>query len=155
MARLRPLPRFRFAATVLQSSAQQLGVTVEIEEQPFVEAITAIKSTRSNCFVPGNANLSAVGRHQFFAAHYLKGGFYNSGKFFDSAAGPGRQAADDFGRHRARQAAQAGGRYRGRFPTTSSGRRDEDRRARNPTASAATASIRPDTSTPLWEMYSK
>ncbi|RUU50013.1 ABC transporter substrate-binding protein, partial [Mesorhizobium sp. M2C.T.Ca.TU.009.01.2.1] len=29
-------PEFRFAATVLQSSAQQLGVTVEIEEQPFV-----------------------------------------------------------------------------------------------------------------------
>lgn len=76
-------PEFRFAATVLQSSAQQLGVTVEIEEQPFVEAITAIKSDKSNCFVLGNANLSPSDATKFFSAHYLKGGFYNSGKFFD------------------------------------------------------------------------
>lgn len=76
-------PEFRFAATVLQSSAAQLGVTVEIEEQPFVEAITAIKSDKSNCFVLGNANLSPQDATKFFSAHYLKGGFYNSGKFFD------------------------------------------------------------------------
>jgi peptide/nickel transport system substrate-binding protein len=78
-------PEFRFAATVLQSSAAQLGVTVEIEELPFVEAITAIKTDRSNCFVLGNANLSPTDATKFFAAHYIKGGFYNSGKFFDPA----------------------------------------------------------------------
>lgn len=76
-------PEFRFAATVLQSSAAQIGVTVEIEEQPFVEAITAIKTDKSNCFVLGNANLSPQDATKFFSAHYLKGGFYNSGKFFD------------------------------------------------------------------------
>ena len=76
-------PEFRFAATVLQSSAAQLGVTVEIEELPFVEAITAIKTDKSNCFVLGNANLSPTDATKFFAAHYIKGGFYNSGKFFD------------------------------------------------------------------------
>lgn len=76
-------PEFRFAATVLQSSAAQIGVNVEIEEQPFVEAITAIKTDKSNCFVLGNANLSPADATKFFAAHYLKGGFFNSGKFFD------------------------------------------------------------------------
>jgi peptide/nickel transport system substrate-binding protein len=74
-------PEFRFAATVLQSSAQQIGVTVEIEEQPFVQAITAIKENQSNCFVLGNANLSPTDATKFFAAHYMKGGFYNSGKY--------------------------------------------------------------------------
>ncbi len=66
---------FRFAATVLQSAARQIGVAVEIEEAPFVEAITAIKSDNSNCFVLGNANLSPNDSTKFFAAHYLKGGF--------------------------------------------------------------------------------
>jgi ABC-type transport system substrate-binding protein len=78
-------PEFRFAATVLQSSAAQLGIKVEIEEQPFVQAITAIKDNKSNCFVLGNANLSPTDATKFFAAHYLKGGFYNSGKFSDPA----------------------------------------------------------------------
>jgi ABC-type transport system substrate-binding protein len=78
-------PEFRFAATVLQSSAAQIGVKVEIEEQPFVQAITAIKDNKSNCFVLGNANLSPVDATKFFAAHYLKGGFYNSGKYYDPA----------------------------------------------------------------------
>ncbi|WP_378942318.1 ABC transporter substrate-binding protein [Mesorhizobium sp. ANAO-SY3R2] len=76
-------PEFRFAATVLQASASQIGVTVEVEEQPFVEAITAIKTDKSNCFVLGNANLSPADATKFFSAHYLKGGFFNSGKFFD------------------------------------------------------------------------
>jgi ABC-type transport system substrate-binding protein len=78
-------PEFRFAATVLQSSAAQLGIKVEIEEQPFVQAITAIKDNKSNCFVLGNANLSPTDATKFFAAHYLKGGFYNSGKLNDPA----------------------------------------------------------------------
>lgn len=74
---------FRFAATVLQSSAAQMGVTVEIEEAPFMEAIAATKSDKSNCFVVGNANLSPQDATKFFAAHYLKGGFYNAGNFYD------------------------------------------------------------------------
>ena len=78
-------PEFSFAATVLQSAAAQLGVKVEIEEAPFVQAITAIKEDRSNCFVLGNANLSPTDATKFFAAHYLKGGFYNSGKYDDPA----------------------------------------------------------------------
>ena len=78
-------PEFRFAATVLQSSAAQIGVKVEIEEQPFVQAITAIKTDKSNCFVLGNANLSPTDATKFFAAHYLKGGFFNSGKYDDPA----------------------------------------------------------------------
>ncbi|HZT20661.1 MAG TPA: ABC transporter substrate-binding protein [Dongiaceae bacterium] len=77
-------PEFRFAATVLQSSAAQIGVKVEIEEQPFVQAITSIKNDQSNCFVLGNANLSPVDATKFYAAHYLKGGFYNSGKYEDA-----------------------------------------------------------------------
>jgi ABC-type transport system substrate-binding protein len=76
-------PEFRFAATVLQSSAAQIGVKVEIEEQPFVQAITAIKENQAQCFVLGNANLSPTDATKFFAAHYLKGGFYNSGKLYD------------------------------------------------------------------------
>lgn len=76
-------PEFRFAATVLQSSAAKIGVHVEVEELPFVEAITAIKNDKSNCFVLGNANLSPSDATKFFDAHYLKGGFYNSGKFYD------------------------------------------------------------------------
>ena len=74
---------FRFAATVLQAAAAQIGVTVEIEEAPFVEAITAIKEDRSNCFVLGNANLSPNDATKFFNAHYMDGGFFNAGKFHD------------------------------------------------------------------------
>jgi ABC-type transport system substrate-binding protein len=74
-------PEFRFAATVLQSSAAQIGLKVSIAEQPFVEAITSIKNNQSNCFVLGNANLSPTDATKFFAAHYVKGGFYNSGKY--------------------------------------------------------------------------
>lgn len=77
------IPEFRFAATVLQAAAQQIGVTVQIEEAPFVEAITAIKNDRSNCFVLGNANLSPNDATKFFSAHYMKGGFYNAGRFED------------------------------------------------------------------------
>jgi ABC-type transport system substrate-binding protein len=77
-------PEFSFATTVLQSSAAQIGVKVEIDEQPFVQAITAIKDNQSNCFVLGNANLSPTDATKFYAAHYLKGGFYNSGKFYDA-----------------------------------------------------------------------
>lgn len=76
-------PEFSFAATVLQSSAAQIGIKVEVEEQPFVEAITSIKKNASNCFVLGNANLSPIDATKFFAAHYLKGGFFNSGKYYD------------------------------------------------------------------------
>jgi len=78
-------PEFRFVGTVLQSSAAQIGVKVEIEEQPFVQAITSIKSNQSSCFILGNANLSPVDATKFFAAHYLKGGFFNSGKYYDPA----------------------------------------------------------------------
>ncbi|MEP3326202.1 MAG: ABC transporter substrate-binding protein [Nitratireductor sp.] len=74
---------FRFSATVLQAAAREIGVTVEIEEAPFVEAITAIKENRSNCFILGNANLSPNDATKFFAAHYLEGGFFNAGKFKD------------------------------------------------------------------------
>lgn len=74
-------PEFKFAATVLQSSAAQLGIKVEIDEQNFVEAITAIKSNKSNCFVLGNANLSPTDSTKFFAAHYLTGGFFNTANY--------------------------------------------------------------------------
>ncbi len=78
-------PEFSFAATVLQSSAARLGIKVSIEEAPFVQAITAIKQDHSNCFVLGNANLSPTDATKFFAAHYLKDGFYNSGRYDDPA----------------------------------------------------------------------
>ncbi len=77
-------PEFSFAATVLQSSAAQIGIKVEVDEQPFVQSITSIKDNQSNCFVLGNANLSPTDATKFYAAHYLKGGFYNSGKFYDA-----------------------------------------------------------------------
>jgi peptide/nickel transport system substrate-binding protein len=72
---------FAFAATVLQASAAQIGVTVQIEQLPFTEAIAAIKSNKSNCFVLGNANLSPTDPTKFFAAHYVTGGFYNSANY--------------------------------------------------------------------------
>ncbi|WP_239025344.1 ABC transporter substrate-binding protein [Rhodoligotrophos defluvii] len=72
---------FAFAATVLQASAAQIGITVEIELLPFVEAITAAKSNKSNCFIIGNANLSPTDPTKFFAAHYLTGGFYNAANY--------------------------------------------------------------------------
>lgn len=76
---------FGFAATVLQASAAQIGITVEVEPQPFVEAIAAIKANKSNCFVIGNANLSPTDATKFFAAHYLTGGFYNTANNSDPA----------------------------------------------------------------------
>lgn len=76
---------FGFAATVLQASAAQLGITVQVEPQPFVEAIAAVKANKSNCFVIGNANLSPTDATKFFAAHYLTGGFYNTANNSDPA----------------------------------------------------------------------
>ena len=76
---------FGFAATVLQASAAQIGITVEVEPQPFVEAIAAVKANRSNCFVIGNANLSPTDATKFFAAHYLTSGFYNTANNSDPA----------------------------------------------------------------------
>jgi peptide/nickel transport system substrate-binding protein len=69
---------FSFAATVLQAAAAQIGITVQVDQQPFVEAIAATKANKSNCFVIGNANLSPTDPTKFFAAHYLTGGFYNT-----------------------------------------------------------------------------
>lgn len=81
-------PEFDFAATVLQSSAQEIDVTVQIEQLPFVQAIEAIKNDQAHCFVLGNANLSPTDATKFFDAHYVTGGFYNSSKYsnaeFDS-----------------------------------------------------------------------
>lgn len=74
-------PEFDFAATVLQSSAQEIGVTVQIEQLPFVQAIEAIKNDQAHCFVLGNANLSPTDATKFFDAHYVTGGFYNSSKY--------------------------------------------------------------------------
>jgi ABC-type transport system substrate-binding protein len=75
------LPEFAFAATVLQAAAAQIGVTVQIEMAPFVEAITAIKSNKSNCFVLGNANLSPVDATKFLSAHYTTGAYYNTAHY--------------------------------------------------------------------------
>ncbi|AEW16064.1 hypothetical protein C035_02919 [Brucella melitensis R3/07-2] len=73
-------PEFRFAATILQASAAQLGVTVEVDERPTVEALKAIKNNETNCFAIGNANLSPADATKFFAAHYSRNGHYNAAK---------------------------------------------------------------------------
>jgi peptide/nickel transport system substrate-binding protein len=91
-------PEFDFAATVLQSSAQEIGVTVQIEQLPFVQAIEAIKNDQAQCFVLGNANLSPTDATKFFDAHYVTGGFYNSSKYsnpeFDALVGRIRSEFD-------------------------------------------------------------
>jgi len=71
-------PEFRFAATVLQASAAQLGITITVEERPSVEALNAIKANETNCYAVGNANLSPMDATKFFAAHYAQGGYYNA-----------------------------------------------------------------------------
>jgi peptide/nickel transport system substrate-binding protein len=74
-------PEFDFAATVLQASAQEIGVTVTIEQLPFVQAIERVQADEANCFVLGNANLSPTDATKFFEAHYVTGGFYNSSRY--------------------------------------------------------------------------
>ncbi|HTW27798.1 MAG TPA: ABC transporter substrate-binding protein [Acetobacteraceae bacterium] len=76
---------FAFAGTVLQASAAQIGITVKIEQLPFVQAIDAIKSNHSNCFILGNANLSPVDATKFLAAHYTTGGYYNTAHYDNPA----------------------------------------------------------------------
>jgi len=71
-------PEFRFAATVLQASAAQLGITIAVEERPSVEALNAIKANETHCYAVGNANLSPWDATKFFAAHYASGGYYNA-----------------------------------------------------------------------------
>jgi ABC-type transport system substrate-binding protein len=71
-------PEFAFAATVLQASAAQIGINVKVVQQPFVEAISAIKANKSECFVLGNANLSPVDPTKFLSAHYVSGAYYNT-----------------------------------------------------------------------------
>jgi ABC-type transport system substrate-binding protein len=71
-------PEFKFAATVLQSSAKKIGVQVKIQELPLVEALDKAKKKDSNCFVLGNAIISPTDPTKFFSAHYVTGGFYNA-----------------------------------------------------------------------------
>lgn len=71
-------PEFRFAATILQASAAKLGISIEVEERPSVEALKAIKANETNCYAVGNANLSPSDATKFFAAHYAQGGYYNA-----------------------------------------------------------------------------
>jgi peptide/nickel transport system substrate-binding protein len=74
-------PAFSFAATVLQSSAAQIGINVKVEQAPFAEAIDAAHKNKSNCFDIGNANLSPTDVTKFFDAHYVTGGFYNTANY--------------------------------------------------------------------------
>jgi peptide/nickel transport system substrate-binding protein len=76
-------PEFKFAATVLQSSAKKIGVRVKIQELPLVEALDKAKKKQSNCFVLGNAILSPVDPTKFFDAHYVTGGFFNAANISD------------------------------------------------------------------------
>jgi ABC-type transport system substrate-binding protein len=76
-------PEFKFAATVLQSSAKKIGVQVKIQELPLVEALDKAKKNGSNCFVLGNAILSPSDPTKFFSAHYVSGGFYNAANIHD------------------------------------------------------------------------
>jgi len=96
-------PEFDFAATVLQSSAQELGVTVEIAQSPFVQALEEIKSNQSNCFIVGNANISPTDITKFFDAHYVSTGFFNTTHFaspeFDGLVSDIRSTFDDADRY--------------------------------------------------------
>jgi peptide/nickel transport system substrate-binding protein len=74
-------PEFDFATTVLQSSAKQLGITVQIAQSPFAQAIQEVQTDKSNCFVLGNANISPTDITKFFDAHYVTGAFYNSSRY--------------------------------------------------------------------------
>lgn len=74
-------PEFAFAATVLQSSAADIGVNVQVAQAPFAEAIDAAHKNKSNCFDIGNANLSPTDVTKFFDAHYVTGGFYNTANY--------------------------------------------------------------------------
>jgi peptide/nickel transport system substrate-binding protein len=76
-------PEFKFAATVLQSSAKKIGVRVKIQELPLTEALDKAKKKQSNCFVLGNAMLSPVDPTKFFDAHYVSGGFFNAANISD------------------------------------------------------------------------
>lgn len=71
-------PEFAFAATNLQSAAQQLGITVNIRTAPFVQAINAIKNNQAQCFVLGEANLSPSDPTAFFGSHWTTGSYYNT-----------------------------------------------------------------------------
>jgi peptide/nickel transport system substrate-binding protein len=71
-------PDFEFAATVLQSSAKQLGVTVKTRLMPFAQAIDAVKKSKVQCFILGNAILSPQDPTAFLDAHYVSGAYYNS-----------------------------------------------------------------------------
>jgi peptide/nickel transport system substrate-binding protein len=71
-------PEFAFAATNLQSAAQQIGITVNVRTAPFVQAINAIKNNQAQCFVLGEANLSPSDPTGFFGSHWTTGSYYNT-----------------------------------------------------------------------------
>jgi ABC-type transport system substrate-binding protein len=72
---------FAFAATVLQSSAAEIGINVQVQQAPFAEAIDAAHKNKSNCFDIGNASLSPTDVTKFFAAHYVTGAFFNTANY--------------------------------------------------------------------------
>ncbi len=76
-------PEFAFAATVLQSSAQEIGVTMKIEELPFTQALEQVHNNKSNCFIVGNAILSPKDPTKFFDAHFVTDAFFNTENYSD------------------------------------------------------------------------
>jgi peptide/nickel transport system substrate-binding protein len=78
-------PEFDFAATNLQSSAQQLGITVNVRSAPFVQAINAIKNNQAQCFVLGEAILSPSDPTALFGSHETTGAYYNTEHYSNGA----------------------------------------------------------------------
>ena len=78
-------PEFAFGATNLQSSAQQLGITVNVRSAPFVQAINAIKNNQAQCFVLGEAILSPSDPTALFASHETTGAYYNTEHYANPA----------------------------------------------------------------------
>lgn len=78
-------PEFDFAATNLQSSAQQAGITVNVRSAPFVQAIDAIRNNRAQCFVLGEATLSPSDPTALFGSHETTGAYYNTEHYSNSA----------------------------------------------------------------------
>jgi peptide/nickel transport system substrate-binding protein len=78
-------PEFAFAALNLQSSAQQLGITVNVRSAPFVQAIDAIKNNQAQCFVLGEAILSPTDPTALFGSHETTGAYYNTEHYSSQA----------------------------------------------------------------------
>ncbi len=75
-------PDYDFVGQLLQASAQQIGITIELNHAPIAQIPDLLKQGKVNCAVYGEAS-NSPDPIPFFAARYLRGKYLNLWNYDD------------------------------------------------------------------------